>query len=425
MLGSAKVWTRLAGVMLLLSVLSPVQAQITAGLGVGAAPPPTIFSPSYNMALNQYAQRAALIGPGASNFYAGIPPAGVDPNTRVAPGYGSYIPYVGGPALTTTQYQGPTLSTTPPSSYLPYQTYINPYTPYYDPFGGFLRGVADVTLARSQAVGMIQDARLRHQEVLRSQLDTRAKIMEHLAELERRYRPDPEKVRLEEMQTALSRARTNPPLPEIWSGKSINAILRHLIDQHSKGLYGPTTIPLDEEVLRHINVTSGVGGHVGLLKFGTELKWPVPLLRDEFKEVRERLEANLTESITKNLKFNKPVDASALTSMNNAVKTAHDILDANIRTMTPSEYISAKRFLIELDAAMRALGTDTAQNYFTGTWVAKGKNVREFVEHMKEHGLSIAPAVSGDEAAYTVLHHALTAYDVNIARAQPEGSGDR
>jgi hypothetical protein len=420
MFGST-MWTRLAGVILLLSFLSPVQAQITAGLGMGAAPPPTIFSPNHNMALNQYADRSGLAGQGTGNFYTGIPPLGADP--RLAPGYANYLPYVGGPALTTTQYQGPTLSTSPPpSSYLPYQTYLNPYLPYYDPYGGFLRGVGDVTLARSQAVGIIQDARLTHQEVLRSQLDTRAKLMEHLAELERRFRPDPEKIRLEEMQTALSRARTNPPLNEVWSGKSINVLLQHLIDQHGKGLYGPSTIPLDEEVLRHINVTSGVGGHVGLLKFGSELKWPVPLLRDEFKEVRDRLEANLTESITKNLKFNKPVDASALGTMTNAVKTAHEILDANIRKMTPSEYISAKRYLIELDAAMRALSTDTAQNYFTGTWVAKGKNVREFIDHMKEHGLTIAPAVSGDEAAYAVLLHALTAYDVNMVRAQPEES---
>ena len=51
-----------------------------------------------------------------------------------------------------------------------------------------------------------------------------------------------------------------------------------------------------------------------------------------------------------------------------------------------------------------------ATKYFDGTWVARGKDVAELVNYMREQGLQFAAATPGDDAAYRALYNALAAY---------------
>jgi hypothetical protein len=385
----------------------------------------------YNAAMYNLASRYAVAAGLYGNLYNPI-----YPTPYASPAYG----YGGGyyPAYSAALYSGPvtnpyatqaTLSTNPGGTatlstgygdpYVsPYTT--NPYVPYYDPYGGYLRGAADLVTARANSLVTVQRARLVQEEVFRSQLDTRRKIWEE-ARYERMSLMNSEQVRLANMQTALDRARHDPPLSEIWSGQSLNDLFRHLAEQQGKGVKGPT-VPLSEDMLKHINLTVGPGtGNVGLLK--NDLKWPAPLLRPEFEEPRKNLNVRIPNAIDE-AKKDRRVGPGQLTDIRNDVQKMHDVLRRLVDDMAPGDYIEAKHYLNTLSESVKALSDPNVGNYFNDKWVAKGKTVAELIENLTRKegaGLSFAPAAPGDEWAYRALHYALRDYDagMQVSSRQP------
>jgi len=301
---------------------------------------------------------------------------------------------------------GPTVVTVGDPYVNPYTT--NPYVPYYDPVGSYMNGVANIITANANSTVTKTRARLLQEEVFRSQLDTRRRIWEE-ARYERMSLMNSEQMRLTNIQSALDRARRDPPLTEIWSGLSLNDLFNHLAAQQGKKIQGPTVV-LNEDALKHINLTTGINGNAGLLK--SEIKWPLPLQRPEFKEPRERLDKLIPEAV-RQAKFG-PVAPGLAGDIKNDVQKMHDILLRNVAEMAPSDYIEGKRYLNTLSDSARALGDPNVTKYFNDQWTAKGKTVAELVENMTKNGLKFAPAAPGDEWAYRALHHAMTAYDAGM-----------
>jgi len=81
-----------------------------------------------------------------------------------------------------------------------------------------------------------------------------------------------------------------------------------------------------------------------------------------------------------------------------------------VATTSFSDYTAAKRYLRELDAAIKVLKDPNADKYVNGTYAAQGRTVRELVAHMTQNGLRFAPAVAGEEGAYAALFHAMLQY---------------
>ncbi len=292
-----------------------------------------------------------------------------------------------------------------------------PFFPGIDGGGGFLRGVADVTNSNAQYQVTIQQARIAQTQADMSKLDLRRRIFDE-ARYEQMMRPNPEDVRIADIAAALNRSRRSPPLGEIWSGKALNDLYGYLSDQQSKGNRGPN-IPIDDDMLKHVNVTTGTGGSIGLLKDGGALQWPLSLQGSEFSESRKRLDQNLTDVVQK-LKFNNPVAPATLKDMRNDLRLLNDTLSKSVGDLAPSEFIEARRYLNQIEDAYKALQDPNVANYFTQKWTAKGKNVAELIKNMSDQGLKFAPSAPGDEYAYRVLHQALAAYDDGMARLKAE-----
>src|SRR5947209_16438679 len=148
-----------------------------------------------------------------------------------------------------------------------YASYPYPYYPgyNYDPYGGYLRGAADVINAQGKFLVNTQQAYLTREQVRQARLDSRRRSFdEYLYERERRptLEDERERARLENVR----RSRNDPPITEIWSGKALNDLLLAIQQQQAKGLRGPA-VPVDGEILKNINVTSGASsGSLGLLR---------------------------------------------------------------------------------------------------------------------------------------------------------------
>ncbi len=278
--------------------------------------------------------------------------------------------------------------------------------------GGYLNGAANVTTANAEYQMITQQARLVREQGRQTELDTRRKTIEE-RQWELAQQPDPEEERQKDMYRALNRARNNPPAVEIWSGDALNSMLTALQSVQLRGIKGPL-VPLTPDLIRHINVTTGVTrGSTGLLKAGGKLSWPFPLRQPNFDGARAAIEKPLAAALRQ-----APSGEISVTTLNDlgaGLKECQAEVDAKIVDLTPDEYVQSTRYLKELKGGYNVLKQSDVSKYFGPNSRAEGNNVAELVAHMTANGLKFAPAVSGDEPYYTALHSAMVSYDDGIA----------
>jgi hypothetical protein len=378
-------------------------------------------NPALNPALNPSAlanyfnpglafQSNPLINPYTSPFTspyaaAALSAAYTNPYAGAANPYAGYAnPYLAA-SLTSSGYGG--------SGYGGYGDtggYGSPYAGYGEsPIGGYMRGTADIVGAQGRWMKDLQQASLTKEQVRQAKIDTRRKYFDEYY-YERKNTPTFEQEREFFNNQQLLRSLNNPPESEIWSGQALNDILADVAKMDKdKTARGPS-IPLDEDVLRHINLNAGPGaGNAGLLKNDARLTWPLALRDESYKTDRELVNTLAPEAVHQAI--NGRVDAGTLRELTSAALRLRQNLTANIRDMTANQYTDASRFLGYLDDAVRALGRPDAGDYFTRKYAAQGKDVAELVRNLNAKGLRFAPATPGDEPAYLAVHRALAVYD--------------
>jgi hypothetical protein len=422
--------------LVVLGLLSrPAPAQQSAGAPAAtrpAAPPPdTAINP--NFYVNPYATRgqvpnAGVLGQNLRNApvttgasYATPAPAAAAPST----GYGSLAPsYASSASAGYGSLSNNNANNNSNSGYDPYYGGYGWGTQWMmNPYQGYLRGAASLTTANAEYQLTIQQAKLTRQEAIRSAIQTRRAWIEQ-AEYERAHMPDPEKIRQEQLRRELDHARVSPPLTEVWSGRSLNALLRHLIAQQGQGVRGPN-VPLNEDTLKSINLTPGDSrANAGLLKDRAALQWPQPLQAEIFKEPREDLNRRLKDAVNTVRSGNATPDPATINDLEADLKRLQETLEANVSALSLDQYIEANRYLRQVGSAVTALKDRNVSNYLNGSWSAKARSVAELVKYMADKGLWFAPATPGEEPAYLSLYHSLAAFDAGITRLAGSGGGE-
>ena len=272
-----------------------------------------------------------------------------------------------------------------------------------DPNYGFLSGTANVIDASGNYLKSVQDARLKQTTADEARIDYRRRLIDE-ARYERGLLPTTEELRQQELTRNLDWYRHQPPISDIASARALNAILNHLTSDPSVGK-GPN-VPIDEEVLKRINVTSPTAptASLGLLKDDGKLQWPAALSGKEFEGPRKDLTERL-QTVVAALKFSNKPEAGAIVDLNGDLAKLRSAVKTS--DLSPTEYIDASSYLDQVGAAIQALGDPNVAANFNHKFNAK--NVAELIDGMK--GLDFAPSAPGDEWAYRVLHQALVAYD--------------
>jgi len=256
-----------------------------------------------------------------------------------------------------------------------------------------------------------QQGLMLREAVIRERVRNKRRIFDEWL-YERANTPTLEQLRQEALALEWSRSGNDPPVTEIYSGRSLNTLLNGLVKvQGSGGDLRP--IRLSEDILKHMNVISTQqGGNFGLLKDGGKLEWPVALVdlppEEETAAQRKQIESLITEAIAQ--VGNKRIDVRLLKGLRGDVETFRKQLKKNVHDLSFPEYTEAKRFLHHLDDAITVLARPDAAKYVNGTYSLASKKiqtVQDLVRFMGEHGLSFAPSVSGDEPAYVALQRAL------------------
>ena len=369
-----------------------------------------------NLALSASLQQALLATTLGLNPYAGFGnvaslssayAAGVNPNAAL--------------------YSNPYSAANPAASlyggYSSAGQYASPYgnpsgSLYQDPNGAYLSGGASVINAQSRFLVSEQLAYQMREQVRGERVANRRKIFEEYL-YEREKTPSAEAERQKAQRDQLNRSRNNPPVTEIWSGKALNDLLSDLRQLAASGQWsnGRTLpLPLDEAGLNHINVAKKLGGSIALLKNDGRFDWPSALTIPDSQGLREQLTIRAQVAI-RQAEFNGRVDKGLLQQMNGNVNILQKQLRQRASNLSPSEYIEANNFLHHFEEALHALGQPDVGNHFTGKYALKARTVTELVQQMTDKGLHFAPALPGDETAYSALYQALVTYD---RAAQPQ-----
>lgn len=398
----------------------PFRPPLRTGSGVNANPQ---IAPG--LSLQQAAFNTAVLG----TAYQNVPPYAL-----------GYNPYSGGPslassfgsspyALSTAGGYNPAMGAGSLGSSSPYSLSTGGLggdgSPYYgqqsygyqDPLGAQLQGYASMINATGQYYKNIQQASMTREQVRQASYDTTRRRVE----LERWYeatRLKPQDLLDREMAANLDRARRNPPDTEISSGQALNVLLAS-IQRSSQLSLGPN-VAIDDDTLKQINLTSpGTAGNVGMLKDASKLSWPEALQDSGYDMERKRFNRNLVGAVAY-LKDGEPVPLNTLKDIQADYKTINDRLNGSADELAPDQYITARRFLNQLNQAVRALGDKNVSKFFTKSWTPKGKNVAELVSNLNKEGLTFAAATPGDQAAYKALYLAMRQFDAGLAMAQAQ-----
>jgi hypothetical protein len=304
-----------------------------------------------------------------------------------------------------------------PPAYPLYPMYYSPYSagPYSigDPYGGYLKGAADVINSQGQYLKATQEAYLLKEQVKAAQIQNRRRAYDEWL-FEQANTPTLNEQRERIQREEVRRGMNNPPITEIWSAKTLNDILANLQDLQAKGIDGPAVL-LDAATLKSINVTNGKGpANTGLLKDAGKLNWPNTLRtlppEAETRALRAQIDALLVEGKKQALQRGR-VNGGITAELERSIDALRKNLAGRVGEYSFNDYSEAKRFLNQLDDALTVLQQPDAGNYLNGKFAAQGANVKELVQNMTENGLRFAPATSGEEAAYTALYQSLLQYN--------------
>jgi len=286
-----------------------------------------------------------------------------------------------------------------------------PYPYIESPSHGYLSGVAEVTTANGQYLSQVQQARMLQNQADMGKLDLRLRMAEQQRYL-KSLEPTPEELRQKDIIDAINRSRNNPPPTEVWSGKALNDLLIAIQREQRGGIVGPA-VPVDPQTLRHINLTTGnTTAGAGMLKELKRFQWPLALLDDPYNDARNKIE-ELSRAAAMQA-ASGPVDAKLQFDLQKAINGMIAQVKSHVADLTPTQYVQATRYLRELNDSVKVLQDPNASNYFTDKYQATGNTVAELVQGMNGRGLVFAPAASGDEPFYTVLHGALVSYEYGL-----------
>lgn len=353
----------------------------------------------------------------AQGFYSGRPTGTTAGTTAggftpaVAPGfnysaYGAGLPAGGAyGTMTSTGSSGYGSSSPQSSGYGGGGNYVLP-----DPYSGYLKGTADVISSQGKYLINTQQAYLMKEQVRAAQIDNRRRVFDEWL-YERANTPTLNDERERSIREEVRRSRNDPPLPEIWSAKAINDLLADAQKLQGRKIQGPN-VPIDEEVLKKINLTKGDGSNFGLLKNDGKLNFPLAIRgMDGARELRDELQVAVTKAYGE-AKEGKQVDPSTIQKIDDYSNKLQNMLVKSVGSVPFAQYSEGKVFMKQLDDAVKVLKKGDAAEFINGNLTPKANTVAELVDFMSRKGLQFAPATGNEQAAYLALHKALVAYDV-------------
>jgi hypothetical protein len=382
---------------------------------------------NYGPNLNPYGFRPQLYNPYSPAIYGNVVPTG----TPYAGGYSpyaagapanpySYNPYAGGGGYGGGYSAG---GVDPMTGISGGYSAAGGSSAAWNPQAGGYNYSSGQDLLALGAVGIGQEqARILREAANQAKLDTRKKYIDTMAYV-RANEYTFSKEQADIADRLVKRVQKTPTPAEIQTGKSLNVLLDDLskfeiLSKSGQSRNSMSTVTLDEDVLKLVNITSpGSYGNIGLLRDGGRFTWPAAFDDKDVASDKERKDIEVQAQELYQQAANAKPNNNTLKDLESALQSVHTKLEGAAKSISPSNYLQAKRFLDSFDAAVVAIkkGDVVTNLEFQQKFNAKGgKTVQELVEYMGSRGLKFAPVNEGDERSYYALQAALAARSMAI-----------
>lgn len=281
-----------------------------------------------------------------------------------------------------------------------------------DPMNGYLTGVASVTAATGQYWNDIQQAKITREQARVASMDTARKGLE-LEMWYERQKPKTQDLVDAAVRTDLERARRDPPMTEVWSGQSLNALLNNILK--SPRPTGGPAIPLPEDTLRGLNlVDRSSRGNLSLAKDEGKINWPVSLQDESFDGPRDHFSRLFGQAMSAINSGDAP-DFKLTRDMRKDLKDMADRLEDQVETLSPGAYLSGRRVINQLKEQVAGM-SDPSVVKMSRSWRGEVKTVADLVNVCQSKGLQFGASASpGDERAYTSAYYAVRSYERDLS----------
>lgn len=345
-----------------------------------------------------------------------------NPISPLGPVANPYTPYV---APGVSPYQAATNPYTPGGMGInPYDTGMgNPYNPFFfgnglGAVGGSLYGSAELARSYGNVITSQEQARIMREQAMQAKIDTQRKKFDFDL-YKAANTPTYTETQIKLARQIHKRILSNSSPAEILNGTALNILLDDARKFPNKKVT-MDPIPLSEDILRRLNVTSA-NGNLGLLRDNGKVVWPAAL-QDLLSNEQRRTVETLAQNLVTGAKAGKG-DANALRDLSNEIERAQASLVKKVNEIPTIQYLEGKRFLREFNDARVSIESGDAKAYFAyQDFVMGGKSIQEVVDYMVARGLKLAPAIAADEGAYRAFHSALVAFDVALNTQMGAGS---
>jgi hypothetical protein len=217
---------------------------------------------------------------------------------------------------------------------------------------------------------------------------------------------------------ALQQALAATTEAEVASGEALNHILTAIVAAEPKTGKAPPSAFLPPNLMSEVRFGGSPAGEaLNLLRSAGKLEFPaafdVPALRD----TRDVIDRDFAAAAAPVL-AGKPADPLKTAKLAATVQAAKQRLTPVLRDQPFHEAAYARRFISQLEAAVKALREAGSSALVNPKWGTEGTNVADLVRHMTKHKLLFGPVEKGKEDAYLALHRALATYLFALTQAQ-------
>jgi hypothetical protein len=305
------------------------------------------------------------------------------------------------------------------AGYRPGYGYYGGYGPYTGVgSGGILQGQAAKIDATGQYYKDIQQASMEREKVRQESLVTQKKRVVAEMEYEDMRKARFRQQQQEERSAILDRARRNPTDDEIWSGKTLNILLKSIMMSQSSAV--EPSVALSQTTLSGLNLTAtGTNGNLGIAKDGGKIDWTDALMEAPFDDSRKRFSGNF-ETAMNDVQAGKQPDRAVIADLRRDYKSLSDTLSDKVADLSPDDYNSSRRRLNQLKVALDGLTDRRALRSFNSAWKKDVRNVAELVSYCKNNGVEFGAATAdGDRACYESAYYSVRSYEREVAGYSP------
>ena len=171
-------------------------------------------------------------------------------------------------------------------------------------------------------------------------------------------------------------------------------------------------VPLESDILRHINLSGGTSRGPSTVLRGGKLRWPLVLQEEVYAAERQQINELLPRAVKE--VQDGDLQLATYKALNGALGSLKAKIDGLAPNMSLQDIMHAQRYANQIGSSISLLRDPNAANYFNGKWEARGAHVGELVDNMIRNGLSFAPAAETDRTAYQALYQAMSTYDTGL-----------